>query len=62
MREKINRLVELGLTYNKIATLAKVPITSLNEYCKGNRDHIREEYVEKLETWIQQFKKDIAEI
>ena len=62
MKERINKLVELGFTYNKIATLAKVPITSLNEWCKGNRKHIRDEYMEKLETWLEEYKRQIAEL
>lgn len=63
MKEKINRLVnECGLNYNKIASLAGVPVTSLNDWCKGRRPGISAENLEKLETWLVSFKKKIQEI
>lgn len=63
MKEKINYLVrECGLNYNKIATMSGVPVTSLNDWCKGKRNGISAENEEKLETWLKKFKEQVAAI
>lgn len=62
MKERIIRLVELGLNYNKIATLSGVPVTSLNDWCKGRRPGISDENMDKLERWLRKFKEDVAAV
>lgn len=63
MKERINKLVnECGLNYNKIATLSGVPVTSLNDWCKGRRPGISDENMEKLGTWLKKFKEQVSAI
>lgn len=61
MVEKLKKLVELGVSATTIANGIGCGRSTVSNWLNGNRN-INAENEQRLEEWLEKFKKDIAAI
>lgn len=61
MKEKLKKLTDLGITATAIAKGIGCGRSTISNWINGNRN-INQENEQKLQEWIDKFKKEIADI
>ena len=61
MREKLQRVIALGVSAASIARATGIPSSTITSYNQGRRN-ISETNEAKLEEWLKTFKEQIANI
>ena len=61
MKERILRLVDLGVTRSTICRATGIDNSLLTKWLKGDRN-LKEENEEKIAAWLEEFKKQVADI
>lgn len=61
MRERIKRLISLGVSQTAICNSTGISNTMISRWLKGDRE-LREENEKRVAAWLEEFKKQVAEI
>lgn len=61
MRERIQKLVDLGVTRTALCKGTGLENSMITRWLKGERD-LKEENEKKVAAWLEEFKKQVADI
>lgn len=61
LKERIQKLVDMGVTQTAICKGTGISNTGIGKWLKGERN-LKDENVGKVAAWLEEFKKQVAEI